>query len=625
MTASEDRDADLGQLGRYTLVRRLGAGGMGEVFLARATGAAGFETKVCIKRLVPHLAHEADFIERFIGEGKLLSNLRHPGIAQILDLGEVDGAFFLAMEYVDGFDLRTMMMRARSGELVPEPAILAWIICRVLEALDYAHRQGIVHRDVSPSNVMIGRSGDVKLVDFGLALASVAARTATPGRVLGKIGYTSPEQAAGETVDARSDLFSTGVMAWELFTGRRPFHGATDVETLERLRVETPARLDTLVDGLAPGLCSAVQQMLEKEPERRFQDADQARRAIATVIKDEAIGTREVADWLGRVESWAGAPTNPSGLSLEGALGLGLGEGLEARADHTVSIAPSGPPMSPSEFPGPVPPSSPKDPSSEAAKGKSGGLLALLVLLNIALLSTVAILVFQWSEATRTTTATPAPPQVRNTRQADPMPADSAASTTARSDATPPIDLSRPPIGHRVGRYLTQIRPPPGPAATSAVAATGKEEDKRASNAKARVAVTLKPKPATASVRVKGYGRKWVGARTLQVPQGTRLSIEASAAGYDVRRLELKVDEAQTRVITLTRSRSGHVTFRYFPANAFIHIDGKPIATRDTNLVRVKLDEGSHEVVIKSSGKRRAIKFKIEADKTTNLKTVRLN
>ncbi len=229
-------DIGLGHIGRYTLVRRLGAGGMGEVFLAEATGAAGFQTQVCIKRILPHLAGKADFMQRFIEEGKLVSRLRHAGIAQVLDLGEDSGTLFLAMEYVDGHDLRNLMRLARATDKRPPTEIAVWILCRVLEALDHAHRQGVIHRDVSPSNVMIGRAGDVKLVDFGLARAADRMSLSASGAVQGKFSYMSPEQAAGQPLDPRSDQFSVGVMGWELFVGRRPFDGGSDLATLDRIR-----------------------------------------------------------------------------------------------------------------------------------------------------------------------------------------------------------------------------------------------------------------------------------------------------------------------------------------------------------------------------------------------------
>ena len=223
----------LGRIGRYELLDRLGAGGMGEVFLARTTGTAGFEKQVVIKKILPHLANQEAFVRRFEAQGKLVVQLRHAGIAQVLDMGEDGGTIYLAMEYVEGRDLRELMRLSRgTGEDAP-PELKVALLVQVLEALDHAHHctdadgepLGIIHRDVSPSNIMVSGAGQVKLLDFGIARAADRLGLSVSGSVQGKFGYMSPQQAAGGALDARSDQFSVGVVAWELFAGERPFDG----------------------------------------------------------------------------------------------------------------------------------------------------------------------------------------------------------------------------------------------------------------------------------------------------------------------------------------------------------------------------------------------------------------
>jgi serine/threonine protein kinase len=181
----------LARIGRYELLERIGVGGMGEVFLARTTGPGGFEKQVVIKKILPHLADNPSFVQRFTDEGRLVVQLRHAGIAQILDMGEEGGTTFIAMEHVDGRDLRDWLRLGRLAGLAPPVEVVVGVLIRILEALDYAHAKsgddgrslGIIHRDVSPSNVMISRSGEVKLVDFGIARATDRLGTSVSGAV----------------------------------------------------------------------------------------------------------------------------------------------------------------------------------------------------------------------------------------------------------------------------------------------------------------------------------------------------------------------------------------------------------------------------------------------------------
>jgi len=207
--------------GRYQLVERLAVGGMAELFVATAPGEHGFQKKVVIKRLLPHLVDDETYNAMFIDEAKLTARLVHPKIAQTFELGKVDDALFIAMEYVDGIDVLALLREFAARRRGPAtPQLAAWIAHEVLDALDYAHnlvgedgnRLNIVHRDISPSNVLLSVRGDIKLVDFGIARQQDPDRAhkSKSGTLKGKYGYMSPEQVIEQSLDARSDLFSVG-------------------------------------------------------------------------------------------------------------------------------------------------------------------------------------------------------------------------------------------------------------------------------------------------------------------------------------------------------------------------------------------------------------------------------
>lgn len=218
-------------LGRYTLFDRIGKGGMAEIFLARTTTELGGSRLVVVKQILPHLADVPGFADLLVAEAKLAARLNHANVVQILDLGRQDDVLYIAMQYVEGFDLNELLRRcARTKTPVPvEYALL--IVIEMLRALDYAHRRttddgkplDIVHRDISPSNVLISFEGEVKLCDFGIARANDLAEALPEDAIKGKAGYMSPEHARGEQVDGRADLFAAGIVLWELLAGRRMY------------------------------------------------------------------------------------------------------------------------------------------------------------------------------------------------------------------------------------------------------------------------------------------------------------------------------------------------------------------------------------------------------------------
>jgi eukaryotic-like serine/threonine-protein kinase len=280
------------EFGRYQLLKKLAVGGMGQVYLARQKGlsASGFEKLVVVKVLLPHLNGEQDFINMFFDEARIAALLNHPNIAQIYDLGEVGGTYFIAMEYVHGENLRQVAVDAvdKLGKVGMPLALKCRVIADAAAALDFAHRAkspagqplGLIHRDVSPQNVIVGFSGAVKLIDFGVAKASgKLARTAT-GVIKGKYAYMSPEQARGEELDSRSDIFGLGTVFHELLVNERLFKHDQDIDTLRAvvgLKIQLPS---SMVKGLPKALDSIVMKALERDRNKRYQTAGELALAL---------------------------------------------------------------------------------------------------------------------------------------------------------------------------------------------------------------------------------------------------------------------------------------------------------------------------------------------------------
>jgi serine/threonine protein kinase len=276
--------------GRYHLVERLAVGGMAELFVAAAPGEHGFQKKVVIKRLLPHLVDDATYNAMFIDEAKLTARLVHPKIAQTFELGKVDEALYIAMEYVDGIDVLALLREFAARRRRVEPQLAAWIAHEVLDALDYAHnltgedgaRLNIVHRDISPSNVLLSVRGDIKLVDFGIARQQDPERAhkSKSGTLKGKYGYMSPEQVIEQSLDARSDLFSIGVVLAELLTGRRLFAATNELDVLLMVRDAKLVRFEKYGSDIARDLADIVRTALRKSVDDRWQTAAQFRDAL---------------------------------------------------------------------------------------------------------------------------------------------------------------------------------------------------------------------------------------------------------------------------------------------------------------------------------------------------------
>jgi serine/threonine-protein kinase len=281
------------QFGKYTLFERIGRGGMAEVYKGRIQGPAGFERVFVVKRILPHLSDDASFIKMFVEEAKLSARLNHPNIVHIFELGAVEGEYFISMEYIRGHDLSETMRSIWKALGAPRPELVAYIGREACRGLAYAHNLtdengrplGMIHRDVSPSNVMLSYEGAVKMLDFGIAKAlGDGAEQSKSGTLKGKYAYMAPEQTEGDNIDNRSDIFACGIVLHEVLTGRRLFKGQNDVQTIERVRrcdVPPPSAQNP---GVPPELDDIVLKALERDPARRWSNAADMADALDDVV-----------------------------------------------------------------------------------------------------------------------------------------------------------------------------------------------------------------------------------------------------------------------------------------------------------------------------------------------------
>src|SRR6478752_4165162 len=262
--------------GKYYLLERINVGGMAEVFKAKTFGVEGFERLLAVKRILPNIAEDEEFISMFIDEAKITVQLNHANIAQIYELSHIASSYFIAMEYIPSKDMRAIFDRCRKkGEPAPIP-LTCYVMGKCCEGLDYAHRKqvngrdmNIVHRDVSPQNVLISYDGEVKVIDFGIAKAAGKATKTQAGILKGKFGYMSPEQIRGLTLDRRSDIFAIGVCLYEMLTGERLFVGDSDFSVLEKVRKAEVAPPSTLNGRIPDALEKIVLKALAREVEDR--------------------------------------------------------------------------------------------------------------------------------------------------------------------------------------------------------------------------------------------------------------------------------------------------------------------------------------------------------------------
>ena len=303
LSASQPSDPPTSsRIGRYEIVGRLETGGMAEILLARLVGPSGFERPVVIKRILPHLSGQRSFEEMFLDEARILVQIRHPNVVQVHELGRDDSGLFLVMEYLDGESLLGVMRRLLNRSEPPQHALSAFVMAEACAGLHAAHEskdedglpRGLVHRDVSPQNIFLTYSGQVKLLDFGIAKAANRSTQTEAGQVKGKFAYMSPEQCLGKPLDRRSDVFALGIVLWELATGRRLFLRANELLTFRAICKEAVPPISRVVSGYPPELERICMKALAYQREERYATAQEMRHDLLSAARQ--LGLSELAE-----------------------------------------------------------------------------------------------------------------------------------------------------------------------------------------------------------------------------------------------------------------------------------------------------------------------------------------
>ncbi|HEY7373247.1 MAG TPA: serine/threonine-protein kinase [Polyangia bacterium] len=303
-------------LGRYELVQPLGVGGMAQVFKARAVGPGGFRRDVVVKRILPEHGRDAEFIRMFVDEAKLLGLLHHPNVVQVYDFGEEDGVLFLALEYVDGPSLSRVLRTLRGANKRMPPAIAAFVareICRALACVhelrdDQGRPLGAVHRDVTPSNVILTPAGEVKLLDFGVATFKHALQATKSGTVKGKPAYLAPEQLEGKTIDGRVDLFALGIVMHEMLTLQHLFAGDSDLGTVKQIMEMEIPKPSAKRDDVPETLDHVVMRALERDRARRFASAAEMAAALDDFVVASKLHVDDVIRFVRAIAQAAAPP-----------------------------------------------------------------------------------------------------------------------------------------------------------------------------------------------------------------------------------------------------------------------------------------------------------------------------
>lgn len=406
---------------RYTIIDRLDHGGMAEVFRGVAESMEGFKKSVAIKRILPNLTKNQKFVSMFLDEARLSLFLQHANIVQVFDISKTpDNAYFLVMEFVDGCNLKGLIDRQRQKNKRLEIAHSIYLMIECCKALHYAHSLehpetneplGIVHRDISPPNILMSKNGEVKLVDFGLAKANSQIESTDPGVVKGKFSYLSPEAASGIDVDARADVFAVGIILWELFTGRRLFYGDTDYQTVEQVRQARIPSLQALNTEIEPELEQIVRKALAKDPDDRYTHAADLGDALSQYLfsRRMKVTARDIAQLVRdtQMELMRKRSAEPKASLIDALINDEVNRLTSLVGDGEDGVAPSGAgtagPLDPSHFVDtsswtsdlldsqsndslqrrgatqqPIAPSRPTQPPRQAPTGEIDGLSAML-------------------------------------------------------------------------------------------------------------------------------------------------------------------------------------------------------------------------------------------------------
>jgi serine/threonine-protein kinase len=350
--------------GRYTILGKLADGGMAEIFLAVQHGAEGFEKHVVLKRILTQFSADPQFGNMLLDEGHISMSLQHSNIVQVLDLGVAGSRYFLVLELVDGWDLERILVRAHNSGMVFPPALALHVITVVCRALAYAHAKtrggkplGIVHRDISPNNVLISEQGEIKLADFGIAKAQRKREQTAAGVIKGKVAYMSPEQATGMAIDKRSDIFSVGSLLYRMMTDKLPFEAPSDLEQLLKVQKAEFEPPEKVKKGVSKAVAAIIMRAMRMAPSERYQTAEEMLVDVERVLRTEfhSAGQTELKAWLEQLGRRDGADSigkkrlDTSGI-VKDELGTDLSAGTSFELDEVMELtsgvtelAPSGP------------------------------------------------------------------------------------------------------------------------------------------------------------------------------------------------------------------------------------------------------------------------------------------
>jgi serine/threonine-protein kinase len=310
------RTRGMAKVGRYELLHPLGCGGMAEVFKARASGPAGFEREMVVKRILPQYTRDPDFVRMFADEARILGMMHHANVVQAYEFGEDSGTLYLALEYVEGPSLSKILRTLRAANRPMPPVIVAYVAREICRALDYVHklenadgqRMDVVHRDVTPSNIIVTPGGAVKLLDFGVAKFATAAKSTRAGTVKGKPAYLAPEQLEGKPIDGRVDLFALGIVMHEMLTLQHLFAGDSDLHTAKKIMEMKIPSLTAKRDDVPPDLERIVMRALERDRKRRFATAAEMARALDDFLLTSRLHVDDVAAFIRDVQAMSGPP-----------------------------------------------------------------------------------------------------------------------------------------------------------------------------------------------------------------------------------------------------------------------------------------------------------------------------
>jgi serine/threonine-protein kinase len=582
------------RIGRYTIVDRLGAGGMAEVFLARQDGPGGFEKEVVIKRSLTHLRETPRFVEMFVREARIAARLNHPNIVQIYELGKDGEDYFIAMEHVDGISLHRLARRAWRKNLAVPMEVVLRAVADAATGLGHAHglvdaegrSQNLVHRDISPDNLMVDKQGVTKVLDFGIAKASDTQTVTKSGEIKGKIPFMSPEQVRGEPLDHRTDLYALGVCLYWLLTGQRPFVGPSDFLTMNAVLEEAPRPPSALNPRVPPAVDAIVLRLLAKQPHARYASGDELAAEIDELIP---AGRRESVDFVAKAITLPDAPPGdlvPSDNFLPAtplSARLLRPDSLEALR----STAPAG--------------RTPFGRRRWAAAALVGGLVFL---------ATVGTLVGLMLPDR----STPEEPVAQARVVATPVhaadkPAPSAEATQPKSPAPAPVAESAPQP-----EAAPAVAPPTPAAASAAPAATKprprpKPSPKR--SARPRL-TTLSTSAPDGIVWRAGGDVVGTGSGTIEVPAQTR-TVNAS----DPRRGHEVTFNVGAGALDFAKLGVGTVEFRIFPY-ADVQIGRTKLGT--TPMPGQKLTAGKYRATLRFEEQTAKVSFRIEAGKNTTVK-----